>query len=154
MIRSMYLSYDGCALEKPMQLLQARHDMQPLSKHSGFSLIELMITVAIIGILAAFAYPNYIEHVTNSRRSDGHLAMLAAAQKMERCKATNYSYAGCTLTSDTSPEEYYGMTVNTTATGFTITATAAGAQANDTDCSVMTLNHQSVRTPTTGCWPQ
>lgn len=124
---------------------------------AGFTLIEVLIVVAIIGILAAIAYPSYGEYVTKTRRSDGHLALLSAMQAMERCKSTTYSYVGCGVAAD-SNENYYTLALSDqTATTFTITATAAGAQANDTECPSLTIDHTSTRGPvivdgTAPCW--
>jgi len=124
--------------------------------HSGFTFIEVMIVVAIMGILAAIAYPQYGSYVQKSRRADGHLALLQEIQTMERCKSTRYSYANCTLSKAESPEAYYAITLESDATTFTVTATGQNAQASDSTCNVMTLNHLGARTPdpdTTECWP-
>lgn len=125
-------------------------------KAKGFTLIELMITVAIIGILAGIAYPQYGSYVQKTRRTDGHLALLQEVQAMERCKSTRYSYANCSLVSTTSPESNYAMTLSQTASTFTITATGQNKQASDSECGVMTINQLGARTPdpdTTSCWP-
>ena len=62
------------------------------SKSSGFTLIELMIAVAIVGVLAAIAYPSYIEYVKKGRRAEVMVQMLAARQLMERYYTENRSY--------------------------------------------------------------
>ena len=58
----------------------------------GFTLIELMITVAIVGILAAVAYPSYLEQVAKGRRTEAKAILLQANQWMERFYAENYRY--------------------------------------------------------------
>lgn len=125
-------------------------------RHRGFTLIELMITVAIVGILAGIAYPQYGKFVQKSRRADGHLSLLEGVQTMERCKSTRYSYESCTPSHESSPENYYAVTAVKTISTFTITATGQDQQASDTDCKIMTINHLGERTPdpdTTSCWP-
>lgn len=62
------------------------------SKSSGFTLVELMITVAIVGILAAVAYPSFIEYVYKGRRSQVTAQMLAAGQFMERYYTEHREY--------------------------------------------------------------
>ena len=114
----------------------------------GFTLIELLITVAIIGILSAIAYPYYGDFVKKTRRSDAQVALLSQAQAMERCKATNYSYTGCDITA-ASPEGYYTLELDddaSSATAFSIVASATGVQENDSDCATMSINSVGART--------
>lgn len=138
---------------------------EPLASHAtgctarsrGFTLIEVMIVVAIIGILSAIAYPAYGKFVREARRSDAHLSLLAASQAMERCRSTNFSYAGCTVPA-TSTENHYTLALSAqTANTFTLTATAQGIQTSDTDCASITIDHLGERGPASGdgpsiCW--
>ena len=126
-------------------------DTSVVGRESGFTFIEIMIAITIVSILAALALPSYGNYVREARRADGHLALLQEAQTMERCRSTSWSYASCSLTSATSPENYYTVTVVSNATTYTLTATAANAQANDAGCSPMTINHLGARLPA-DCW--
>ena len=123
---------------------------------AGFTLIEVLIVVAIMGILAAIAYPQYGSYVSKARRSDGHLALLQEVQTMERCKSTRYSFANCSLANGVSPESYYALSLVSASSTYTITATGQGKQAQDSECATMTINHLGVRTPDpdlSNCWP-
>jgi type IV pilus assembly protein PilE len=131
------------------------------SKQKGFSLIELMIAVAIVAILAAIAYPAYNDQVTKARRSDAHSALLNMSALMEHYYTENNTYVGANSASDiggsaTSPEGHYNMTIsNVTATTYTLTATPdpSGAQASDTTCGALTITSTNVKGPTPAtCW--
>jgi len=124
-------------------------------KSAGFTLIELMIAVAIMGIIAAVGYPSYTDYVKKSRRADGHLALMNSVQSMERCKTSRFTYVGCTIAASqsSSPEDYYSITLaaGLTSSKFTIEATAQNAQESDTDCPKLTINELGERTPI-DCW--
>ena len=76
-------------------------------RSAGFTLIELMIAVAIIGILASIAYPSYQNYVKNARVSEGQAALMQAAQEMERCYTQFYEYRGsCLVTKSSENNEY------------------------------------------------
>lgn len=124
----------------------------------GFSLIELMIAVAIVAILAAIAYPAYNEQVTKARRSDAHSALLNMAALMEHYYTENNTYAGASIANiganATSSEGHYNMSIgNLSATTYTLTATPTGAQASDTTCGALTLTNTNVKGPNpASCW--
>lgn len=128
-------------------------------KSKGFTIIEVLIVVAILGILAAIAIPQVTKYTTNARRADGKTALLAAAHAMERYYTNNYNYGemdggeykGATIPA-TSEQGYYSL--NVTAADdfeFTIEATAQGRQASDTTCLVMEINQLGEKSPP-ACW--
>jgi len=88
--------------------------MMAYKRTSGFTLIELMIVVAIIGILGAIAYPSYIDSVRKGRRSDGMDALTAAMQKQEVYRANNATYGTLAQVNipATSTEGYYTIAIN------------------------------------------
>lgn len=119
------------------------------SQTRGFTLIELMIAVAILGIIAAIAYPSYLDQVRKSRRSDAQSALLQAANRQERFFTTQYSYADAAaalgMPTETENEAYTLAVDNGDADGFEITATAQGDQVND-DCTSLTINEIGEKT--------
>ena len=126
---------------------------------SGFTLIELMIAVAIIAILVAVAVPAYEEYITKARRSDAKTTLVAFAGAMERHSIdNNRSFLGAGVGGiNTGPPgifptqapidggtKYYNLTIKstTTATTFTLVATPIGRQAGD---GVLELDHTGAR---------
>ena len=123
---------------------------------TGFSLIEMMVVVAIIGILSAIALPSYNDHMRKTRRTAGAACALAVAQQAERFYTTNMTYVGFAAnTGICEPKalEFYNVTAGTLAAKtYTISAAPKGAQAGDS-CGTLTVNQAGAKTPTTGnCW--
>lgn len=122
------------------------------SQH-GFTLIELMVTVAIVAILAAVAYPSYTSHVKKSSRRAAQAQILDIANREQQFLLANRAYAnktqltasGYTLPSDLASRYDYDITVGTgTVPAFTITFTATGTQASDGN---LTFNSDGVKAP-------
>jgi len=133
-----------------------------MNKATGFTMIELMIVVAIVGILMAISVPAYQGYVMRSHRTDAHSSLLDIAARQERFVAQNP--AGYTdeivddlnMASANSTEGYYTLTVTSApcadfANCYTIVATAAGNQANDTDCPSISYNSAGTKSPA-ACW--
>ncbi|MDX1694151.1 MAG: type IV pilin protein [Ketobacteraceae bacterium] len=123
----------------------------------GFTLIELMIAVAIISILATVGYPSYMSHVTDTRRDKAEACLVELSQNMERYYTMNMTYedAGLALAQcRTELGEFYefGFSSTPDANSYTLLATAKGSQASrDGECSTLSLNQNSVKTPA-ACW--
>ena len=111
----------------------------------GMTLIELLIVVAIVGILAVIAGPAWNDQVIKSRRADARNTLLAAQIEQEQYRANNLTYATSMSAMgmgsfDSTTRDYYRVeVVSADATGFLITATPNGNQANDSTCNVFAV---------------
>ena len=117
----------------------------------GVTLVELMITLVVMGVMLAVALPSYLGSVRKGRRAEGIAALTALQQAQERFRANNTTYGNLNAPADaatlpntatlaTSANQRYTLAVSGNGTtGYTLTATAAGAQANDTPCAVMAV---------------
>lgn len=120
-------------------------------KQTGVTLVELLITVAIVGILAAIAYPSYRNQVMRSTRTEGKVALEQRAQQLEKCYTRYMSYvhaqcaAGRATADGNTADQHYRINGNITATTFTLTATPINGQAADAECNVLRLTETGRR---------
>jgi type IV pilus assembly protein PilE len=132
--------------------------MLPDRHNRGFTLIELMIVVAILGIIVAIAYPSYRTHVLKGNRASAQAFLMDAAQRQQQYFLDNRSYApdldtafgiASPIPAEVSP--YYTITVATTAgppPTFLITATPRGKQVASTE-PTLTIDQAGTKTPST-----
>jgi len=127
-------------------------------KNQGFSLIELLVVMAILATLVGISIPAYNQYRVSSNRSAARAYLVEAAQTLERHFVRNNTYATATIASGgtlepTAEGGLYtiawsaGPTQNT----YTLQATAAGGQAGDTACPNLRINHLGAKLPA-ACW--
>ena len=102
---------------------------------NGFTLIELMIAVAIVAILAAIAYPSYQQYVLRTHRTDAQAELMRLSQQLQQYKLVNHTYENVSLTNigGTQSATDYTINLNIDADnrGYSLTATPTGTQAKD-----------------------
>ena len=128
---------------------------------SGFTLIEVMITVAIVGILAAIAYPSYMQYLLTSSRAQAVTELTEIANLQEQYYLDHNRYAasldqlGYPTAVITTENGRFNVQVSSTdrEINFVATATAINQQLNDTACLTFSLNYQQRKTATSSdCW--
>lgn len=135
-------------------------------KNHGFTLIELMIVVAVVAILSAVAYPSYAEYIRRGHRADARAGLLQAQQWLERAATATGSYPTTLPTSlawasDTAKRYTIGFKGSGTTTSFTLIATRKPGTGQATDrCGDYTLTNTGVQgndnlgsgATTADCW--
>lgn len=128
------------------------------TRPSGFTLIELMITVAVVAILAAVAYPSYQQHLRKSRRAEAQAFMMAVAARQQQFLVDTRSYAtsletvGVATPPNVAQAYTPALAASAPASTFTLTLTPKSHQASE-PCGTLSIDHVGSKTPTaTGCW--
>lgn len=131
---------------------------------SGFTLIEMLIVIAIVSILAGIAYPSYMQYVLKSKRTEAQSALIDIANRQEMYYLDHHQYAtnlatdlGLSANPFITENGYYRIeTSSARATAdFTLTAIAISTQAADSECASLSVDHNSTKSSSAGneaCW--
>lgn len=143
--------------------------MNRAAKQQGFSLLELMIVIGIVGILSAIAIPGYANYMRKAHRNDMQSAMMQHAQELERCYSHYNKYTACSIATEYSesshcadaqlecPYAFYNLKIDPLDDRtFTLTAVPTGDQVKD-KCGELTLDQTGKRGTNSGlpvrdCW--
>lgn len=153
-----------------IRLMHPRPTTVPMRPTAGFTLLELMIALVVLGILSAVAFPSFMDSIRKGRRSDAVQALTGVQQAQERRRANQATYtsditgaapAGLAM-SGTSSSGYYTLTAEgATATAYTVIATAVSgkSQASDSNCVRMRIRIDSGNifygsAPASGSWDE
>lgn len=136
---------DFLLLQKP--LLQG--------KRLGFSFIECLLVITILGLLLSFSYSNYLQYLINVRRHEAQTGLMDLANRLEQFWATHHSYEAATigakLPTDISETAFslgkcYILKITLqTRTAFKLEAIPQGVQAQDRECQTLTLNQYGIK---------
>lgn len=112
----------------------------------GFTLIEAMVVTAIIGIIAGVAWSLYTQQIIKNRRTQAISALTRIANELQDWHSDNLSYAGYAVSPAVANSlNTYTVALNLTPTTYTVTLTPNGSQANDAECTTLTLNNLGVK---------
>jgi type IV pilus assembly protein PilE len=129
--------------------------MKRKTSRKGFTLVELMIVVAIIAILVALALPSYARYIRKANRGEAQQLLLNWANNQEIWRAAHTGYADESDIAVPTHDKYTFTVTNESATTFTLTADPIGDQAKDKDrgatCDPLILDQSNAKTPTQ-CW--
>jgi type IV pilus assembly protein PilE len=152
-------------MKSPQESLMTKNTAPPKTASGGFTLIELMVTVAIVAILATIASAAYTSQVQKSRRTDARNAVLDLAGREEKLFSTTNAYSatatdlGYAAFPVAVGSGYYNVSaaVGNPPVTYVITATAIGTQVNDAQCATLSVDQLGVQSSTgTGtaatCW--
>ena len=133
-------------------LVQSKHGTESMMRlgtlqHKGFTLIEVMVVVAIIGILAAVAWPLFNQESIKNRRTEAISTATKIANELQDYHADNKTFVGYAISAAiTNNLKYYTAVVsNPTATQYTLTLTPTGSQVDDTECTTLFTNEMGVK---------
>ena len=133
--------------------------MNSETNRKGFTLVELMIVIAIVAILVALALPSYAQYIRKANRGEAQQLLMNWANNQEIWRANDSDYASATTVPPEIPlpthDKYTFSHPPVSATSYTLIATATGDQANDknhgTPCTALTLDQSNAKTPR-DCW--
>lgn len=134
-----------------------------MKKNKGFTLVELLIVMAILALIVAYALPSYRNHVAKSKRVEAQNKLLETAGMLEKYYANNNTYPTSLRTGGARPlnlqnsflqwEDYQVVASWGAGGGWTLRAVARGSQATyDTSCGTITLNNLGAKGPSKECW--